>query len=127
MPEIPFERAAAANEPMPEGLNGAEQILYQALALLYQRYRSGYIDAGYAKREKKELLMAYEAAKFDLSMWEQGRRKLESIVGPVADYWREPTLTKANRIIDLIYGCEHKWKKGEQTRTLDRSICSMKS
>ena len=111
MPEIPFERQAMKNEPMPEGLSGAEQILYQGLALLYQRYRSGYIDNGYAKREKKELLAAYEAAKFDLGMWEQGRKRMERIVGPVADYWMNPTMEKANEIIDLIYGCKHKWKE----------------
>ena len=40
----PFERAAMQNDPMPEGLTGAEQILYQGLALLYSRYRSGQLS-----------------------------------------------------------------------------------
>ena len=47
----PFERAAMQNDPMPEGLTGAEQILYQGLALLYSRYRSGQLS-----REKRRSL-----------------------------------------------------------------------
>ena len=34
MNEIPFERQAALGEPMPQGLDAAQQMLYQGLRLL---------------------------------------------------------------------------------------------
>ncbi|MCD8127862.1 MAG: hypothetical protein LUD82_10675 [Clostridiales bacterium] len=56
MKEFPFERAAMQNDPMPEGLTGAEQVLYQGLALVYARYHAGDIDRQTAQKEKLALM-----------------------------------------------------------------------
>lgn len=36
---LPYEKQAMRGDPMPNGLNYPNQLLYQALALLYARYR----------------------------------------------------------------------------------------
>lgn len=63
-----FEVSAARGDPMPDGLSQPDQLLYNALAILYARYRSGFITRERAAQDKGKLL--YE--------WERNRTRLES-------------------------------------------------
>ena len=47
---IDLERMAARNEPMPQGLDAAQQMLYQGLRLLYARHREDDVDAETGKQ-----------------------------------------------------------------------------
>lgn len=110
MNQIQLEKLAARNGPMPEGLNGAEQILYQGLCLLHKRYGAGQIDTAAAHREKIEMLQAYGRAEQDLRAYEKGRVKWDELSRLVQDYRQSPTLGKANKIIEFVYGCKFDWK-----------------
>lgn len=52
----------------------------------------------------------FETNSFNMSIWERNMRRWKDLEGPVNDYWQEPTIGKANRIIDMVYGCKHIWK-----------------
>lgn len=75
----PFERAAMQNDPMPEGLTGAEQILYQGLALLYRRYRSGQLSREQGRREKAQLVRRFEQQQFQCKTWEQMAKRWSAL------------------------------------------------
>lgn len=42
--ELPYEQAAMNKEPMPEGLEFPDQIMYQGLRYLYAYYKMGWIS-----------------------------------------------------------------------------------
>lgn len=63
--ELPNERLALAGAPMPEGLEMPEQMLYQALASLYGRFRANLIDKESAAKEKQAIADAYHWYKKD--------------------------------------------------------------
>lgn len=104
MNEIPFERQAALGEPMPQGLDAAQQMLYQGLRLLYARHREDDVDAETGKQEKAEMLRAYEAAKADLDLWEAQRKRWVDLAGPAAEFRKHPNLESAWKIHKILYG-----------------------
>jgi hypothetical protein len=108
-----IEKLAAKNAHLPSGLNAAEQILYQSLTLLYRRYSSGMMETAAAKQERREILRQYEDNKFNIEVWQKNADWWKELEGPIHDYWENPTIGKANRIIDMVYGCKHIWKKTE--------------
>lgn len=63
--ELPNERLALAGAPMPVGLEMPEQMLYQALASLYGRFRANLIDKDSAVKEKQAIADAYHWYKKD--------------------------------------------------------------
>lgn len=111
MSEHDLEKLAAKNAPMPEGLDAAEQILYQSLTLLHRRYRQGMMDSAAAKRERYEIIKQYEINRSNVTIWQRSMNRWKELEGPVHDYLQEPTIGKANRIIDMVYGCKHIWKE----------------
>ena len=63
--ELPNERLALAGAPMPEGLEMPEQMIYQALAHLYGRFRANLIDKESAAKEKQAIADSYHWYKKD--------------------------------------------------------------
>ena len=63
--ELPNERLALTGAPMPVGLEMPEQMLYQALANLYGRFRANLIDKESATKEKQAIADAYHWYKKD--------------------------------------------------------------
>lgn len=81
MTELPYEREAMQNNPMPDGLTLLDQLMYQNLALLYYRYHCGAITREQAKTAKGKLLFSYDRKQRadkvanDLAAWHAGLRK----------------------------------------------------
>lgn len=63
--ELPNERLAMTGAQMPDGLEMPEQMLYQALANLYGRFRENWIDKETATKEKRKIADAYHWYKKD--------------------------------------------------------------
>lgn len=101
---IDLERMAARNEPMPQGLDVAQQMLYQGLHLLYARHREGDVDAETGKQEKADLLLAYEEAKANLELWEAQRKRWVDLAGPAAEFRKHPNLESAWQMHEILYG-----------------------
>lgn len=101
---FPFEDDAKKNAPIPKGLTGAEQVLYQGLALLYQRYQQGYLSNADAKREKAELIKQYEKLAFDERLWCSSRRMWTALAGASAEFRKHPTIEGGKKCLDIVYG-----------------------
>ena len=57
--ELPYEQAAMNKEPMPEGLEFPDQIMYQGLRYLYAYYKMGWISLPHCSIEKRYMLEEY--------------------------------------------------------------------
>lgn len=104
MKEFPFERAAMNNDPMPHGLNNAEQALFQGLSALYGRLRLGLIDRTSAKREKAAMVRQYNAMEADARRCEQTAALWKDMEGLIARYQAEKTLEHADQCLERLYG-----------------------
>lgn len=91
-------------DPMPQGLDFAEQILYQGLALLYERYHLGHMDKETARKEKWALIESYERIRFDAQLWASHRTMWTEVAGVMADYRKNKTIENADRCFDTLYG-----------------------
>lgn len=60
---------ASKSMPMPDGLNLAEQLLYQSLCCLYLQYKLGKITRDDATKTKKQIYSTYIDAAYNLSMY----------------------------------------------------------
>lgn len=105
---IDLERMAARNEPMPQGLDVAQQMLYQGLRLLYARHREDDVDAETGEQEKAELLRAYEEAKANLELWEAQRKRWVDLAGPAAEFRKaknnKAAVEAAWKMHEVLYG-----------------------
>lgn len=57
-----IERSAMHNDSLPAGLTQPEQLLFLSFRCLYASYRAGTITRDQAKKEKRDLLQAYDTA-----------------------------------------------------------------
>ena len=106
--ELPYERSAMHNEPMPEGLDLADQLCYQALALLYARYHSGKItreqgekEARMIRRKREENVKSNE---FGEKCREHAVKLWKDIEQSANAYRKKRTIENADKLIAAIYG-----------------------
>ena len=106
--ELPYERAAMHNEPMPDGLELPDQLCYQALSLLYARYHSGKItreqgekEARLIRRKREENIKTNE---FGEKCREHAAKLWRNIEQSVMDYQKNRTTESADRLLIAIYG-----------------------
>ena len=99
-----LERQASQNAPMPKGLSGAEQMLYQGLCYLYARHRAGDINPETGKAEKAELMERYEEGRRQEEIWERQQRRWADLAGPAAEFRKTKSTEAAQRMHDILYG-----------------------
>lgn len=105
---LEFERPAMNGHPMPDGLPLEDQAMFQALSLLYARYRRGEITREMASGEKGKLLYEYDRRKRmaksadALASWHAELRK--SIEGAQCRYRKERTLEAADDLSAVLDG-----------------------
>lgn len=101
---LPYEKQAMRGDPMPDSLNYPDQLLYQALALLYARYRMGVVTREQAATEKKSLLDNYRVYQYQ---WDMGDRWVEVIKKTdlaQCEYRKNRTLENADALVKCIDG-----------------------
>lgn len=105
---LEFERAAMNGDPMPDGLALEGQLMFQALALLYTRYRRGEISREMASAEKGHLLYEYDLRQrkakqaAGLSAWHT--KLLKEIEAAQCRYRKERTLETADALSAAVDG-----------------------
>lgn len=79
-----IEKAAATAGPMPDLLNGAEQLLFQSLRLMYIQHALGKLDVEQARIEKTKLIKEFEINTLKLRSWEEAHQRINklSVVTP---------------------------------------------
>lgn len=105
---FPWEQQAINGEPLPDGLGYAEKVLYLGLRSLYFQVRNKFIPRETAIIEKKKLLEDYRHHKFNEEMFEEDSKIWAKISGPVVEYTNEPSIEKADKILELLYGVKRK-------------------
>lgn len=70
-----IEKAAAATGPMPDELNGVEQLLFQSLRLMYIQHALGRLDVEQARIEKTRIIKEFEINQLRLKCWETAMEK----------------------------------------------------
>lgn len=101
---LPYEKQAQRGDEMPKGLNYPDQLMYQALALLYARYRLNLITREQATIEKKELLDNYRIYQFQ---WDMGDKWVDVIKATDlarCAYRKNRTLENADNLVKCIDG-----------------------
>lgn len=101
---LPYEKQAMRGDPMPDGLNYPDQLLYQALALLYARYRAKNISREQAQKEKRVLLREHETVKYKWSLGEHWASMLGKTELAKSEYRKNRTLENADALMKCIDG-----------------------
>ena len=102
--EIPYESKAMRGEEMPDGLEYPDQVLYQALSLLYERYRKKSITREQAQKEKKKLLDEYRVYRFRDSMEKEWVEAIKRTEVARADFRKNPTVENGYKLLAAIEG-----------------------
>ena len=70
-----IELTAGRNEPMPEELDGAKQLLFLSLRMLYIQHALGKLSIEQARIEKTRIIKEYETNALKLKCWEEAMTK----------------------------------------------------
>lgn len=103
----PWERDAMHGAPMPSGLGLEDQLAYQAVSLLYQRFANYRLSREQAAAEKEQIRREYRKrmeskafadrlCSFTVQLW-------KDIEGASAEYSKHPSIEAADRLIQAIY------------------------
>lgn len=101
---MPYEYMAQRGDEMPDGLHYPDQLLYQALALLYARYRLKNISREQASKEKKKLLDDYRCYKFQWDMGDEWVEAIKRTEHARAAYRENRTLENADKLLEAVEG-----------------------
>lgn len=104
MPTLDYELPAMHGDPMPTGLTFPDQLMFQALSLLYARYRFKTISREQASVEKKQFLREHEAFVY---RWKLGDHYVELINRTEAartEYRKNRTIENADKLLQAIDG-----------------------
>lgn len=102
---VEIEKIAAANMEMPDGLNGAEQLLFQSLRLLYIQYKSQAVTREMARVEKIKIYKEYEINSLDLKCWEQARER-ERRLSYIVPELKKSGCKLCKRYTNVLFGLE---------------------
>lgn len=101
---LPWEKQAQRGDEMPDGLEYPDQVLYQALAYLYARYRMKAITREQASIEKKKLLDEYELYKFRDSLEKEWVEIIRITELARAAFRKNPSVENGWDLIKIIEG-----------------------
>lgn len=105
---FPWEYSAMSGDEMPDGLSLEEQWAYQALALLYGRFRLKLVDRATGSAEKGkikyELDLRSRQTNMQNKLAEWHTRLTKNIEAASVAYRKDRTLENADRLIDTLDG-----------------------
>ena len=99
-----IERLAMKGEEMPDGLDYPEQVLFQSLALLYARYRKEYITREAASKEKRKILVEYEAYRVNWKMADEWCQIIKLTELARAEFRKNPSIEIGWKLVHIIEG-----------------------
>ena len=104
---LAWEKMAMRGDEMPKGLEYPDQVLFQALSLLYGRYRLKLISREQAQKEKMNLLDEYRVYQFRNEMEKQWAQMAKNTELLRAEYRKNPTTEIGLKLIAAIEGGKH--------------------
>ena len=101
---LPWEKQAMRGDEMPTGLEYPDQVLYQALSLLYARYRMKDITREQASKEKIKLLDEYKQYQYVEQMGKEWVQVIKDTEIARAEFRKNPSIENAWNLIHVIEG-----------------------
>lgn len=102
--EMPYEKQAMNGDPLPQGLEYPDQILYLGLRLLYKQYRIGLVSREQATEEKRQLLQEYEKMIYRHKMYLYRVELIKAVEIYIWRYRKNKTIENADLLIDVFDG-----------------------
>ena len=99
-----YEQQAMNGAEMPNGLDYADQIMYQQLRLLYNSVRNGIISRETAVREKKKFLSEYKKNKNGVQSMQGFIDYIKYTSVARTNYIKDRTLENADNIVKALEG-----------------------
>ena len=107
-----YEREAARDDPMPDGLSLAEQQTFQAIRYLYAVYRAKRITQAQAAQEKAKVLRELRMMQEKEALMEKSYAKQtamwKDVEAAANRYSLDKTIENADKLIESIYGVKTK-------------------
>ena len=101
-----FDVLASRGAKMPQGLDLIDQMFFQALSFLYDRYKGGYICRDDAVAEKNKLVAVWSKTKemqgLHLKIWKTNIALRDTIEHAHNQFRTQPTLENAKKLSDAI-------------------------
>lgn len=101
---LDYEQQAINGYEMPDGLDYADQILFQQLRLLYSALKNGAITRETGVREKQKLLKEYEKNKDGVKSIQGYIDYITATQNARINYLQDRTLENADKIIKALEG-----------------------
>ena len=99
-----IEDAAKRGDKMPDGLTLVEQLFFQAIANLTQRFLIGKISKAQSKVEYTQIAQEYESHCSKILYQSRLAAIWADIENAALKYDNEPTIENADRLRDFIFG-----------------------
>ena len=103
-----LEDLAYNGRPMPDLRSQAQCLLFQAFRNLYDYAKRVHMTPEQGRREKQEILKAYEINKFLEDMQEQTNQMWKRIEIAASEYRKDPSVKNADKLLKAIYRTERK-------------------
>lgn len=98
-----LEKMAAAQSPMAEGLNAAEQLAFLSMRILYIQHALGKLTIEQAKQEKTRIIKEYDTNVLLLRSWEAAHEK-ERKLAPVLPLLKDSGCETCRRFFYILSG-----------------------
>ena len=98
-----IEQAASQDQDMPDGLNGAEQMLFLNMRSLHRIKKLGIYNQKSFDRERNKILERFGLDDFNCRMWEQNIKRYKIIEAAQTAVATDKTLMRNDKVADLIY------------------------
>lgn len=98
-----IEQAASQEQELPDGLNGAEQMLFLNMRSLHRIKKLGIYNQQSFDRERNKILERFGLDDFNCRMWEQNIKRYKIIEAAQTAVATDKTLMRNDKVADLIY------------------------
>lgn len=98
-----IEQAASQEQEMPDGLNGAEQMLFLNMRALHRIEKLGVMKQQNIDRERNKILERFGLDAFNCRMWEKSVKRYKIIEAAQRAVATDKTLMRNDKVADLIY------------------------
>lgn len=99
-----IEDIAYRGEPMPDLRSMAEVMLFQSFRGLYDFARRSQMPPSQGKKEKQQILDTYRVYRFWEEFQEDTIGMWKDLQAATEDYRKGPSIEKANRLLEILYG-----------------------
>lgn len=112
--EFPFERKAMSGEPLPIGLDIADECAYIALQNLYDMYHRNAVSRTQASKIKDTIVASWETQKSKIEFLNRSSEVLRDLIKETSDaYKKEPTINNADKLYAAFYNLPKNWREKE--------------